>query len=142
MNKISIGILSGIILCTFIACGPSTEEKAMQQKNHDEALIKAGEEKMQLKMAWQDSVKRFESMKQDYENQLIEEKATLEAENDRMNQIKEFELLRSQTEREEQIKDQKILIQRIEKNIEILKNNINVCTGNIKESENQVALYQ
>lgn len=89
-------------------------------------------------MAMQDSLKRLRIQKDDYENQIVSYNATLEMEKDKMNRIKEFQLLRTSEERDQQIKDQSMLIQKIEKDINTLKNNLSITEEGILDAEKKI----
>lgn len=109
------------ILASFLsilsACGPS-EQEVREKIRLEEQSQKAA-----------DSILRvMQEDKEKIENYIMEAKAQLEAENSRMEKIKQFQLGRAQWEKEEQIKNQSIVIQTIEKNI--------------KEAEKQLESYQ
>jgi hypothetical protein len=129
MKKIvNIFLLSTILFAT-ISCGTSEEEKAKIEMAAKEELKKEMEEKAALQNAISTKSKELT----DARNLLIETKAMLDAEIDKMSSIKQFQLGRTSEEREQQIIQQSELIQKLEENVGTLQSNIPIIENELND---------
>lgn len=135
----SFAILSLLVI---ISCGPSAEEKVAIEKAKMDSIANATKQKMETKLALQDSLKWTRSNKGMMEMQLTETKGELAAAKDRMGLIKEFQLGRTQSERGQQIKNQTILIDSLEKQIRNLEITIQATEQKIRNVETELKNYE
>lgn len=122
MKNRSLLILSISIL--FASCGPSAEEVAQQQRQHDDSVAAVTAQRVEQK-------NKLESKLKEFKEELVKNKAALEAAKDKMNQIKDFHFLRTSDEREQQVRQQSEYISKLEENVNILTQNISTVENNL-----------
>jgi len=129
-----------IVCCTtlLISCGPSAEELAAQKQQQiaredsiKNVTEKETKRKIEAKLAIQNYLERAANTLSSLKSELIETKGNLDAANDKMASIKEFQFGRTQAEREQQIKYQSMTISSFEERI-------NEIEAKISETEMEI----
>lgn len=101
----------------FISCGPNAQEKAIQQKIHDDSVALATRNKIQEKKQLEQNIISVKDAIEQLKDALTEAKAESFAALDKMSVIKEWQFGRSSSEREQQVKAQEILIDKATRKI-------------------------
>ena len=124
---------------SFSSCGPNAQEKAAQQKAHDDSVsvstaaqTKSREDR---RHGLQDDIQKGTEMKAQLESNLMNAKAQLDVEHSKMNSIQSYQLLRTADEKAEQVRQQSLVIQNLENNIQNLQTNITELANKLKEAE-------
>ena len=128
MNKKLFIFFIGIAI-TLYACGPNAQQQAALQKIHDDSVKNAAiaETKRQVMLAQHkaDSARQAQIMLARLKQELIDTRAKLDAANDEMNHIKEFQIGRTAAQRDTQIENQSKYIQELTEATNELQKKIN-----------------
>ena len=138
MRNILLTISLSLSLLQFSSCGPSAEEKAQMQQQHDDSIKSVVEHKYAIQNEFKDDSQKLINLHSQLEN----EKASLEVENAKMNDVKGFKFLRTENEKEQQIKNQSLKIQSIQDNIIALEQNITQMQDKISSLKSEMQSYQ
>lgn len=151
-SNVHVTSMKTLIMISFLglsiptACGPSAEERAKLQKAREDSIRVATEnatkQRLEMKLALNDSIKNLESMKEALENRLTFLKGELEVAKDKMTSIKEVQFLRTPGEREQQIRSQALIIDQLEKEIEELPGKIQLTGNKITQTKADLKKYE
>jgi len=113
-----ITFLAGILV-VLVACNPGRNDrliKEVDQRAHDDSLKHESDKKHsdEIKSAISDSISGIQKEVSFLEKELINVKAELEVQKDKLPRIKAFKFLRSTKERESQIRQQVKIISSLE----------------------------
>jgi len=122
----------------FMSCGPNAQEKAAQQKIHDDSIALSTKNKVEDKIKIEEQISSTKNTIDQLKDNLAIAKGDAAAAKDKMVTIKEWQLGRTSSEREEQVKNQTIVIEEAERKIADIENAI-VDAENARE-ELQLAL--
>ena len=130
--------LSLIFLCFIWSCGPSDAEKKAERERIEAEVKK----KLESKMKIEETIATLKKSAEQTQNTIIETKAQLEVEKDRLAEIKVPQFLRSQSERESQIKNQMIRIQNMELELEELYRKKRKIGEDIQDNEKLLETFK
>ena len=142
-----------LILIAFAACNQGQNNRLipdLERRSHDDSIKQQAVEEMksilESKFALTDSANRIEQEVSALEHDLVNVKAEIAVQNDKLNKIKEFRLLRSSGKRESQIREAEIVIntlsnesirlQNLILNLQIRLDNFNREIRNSSETDN------
>ena len=138
MRNLLFTILLSFFLFQISSCGPSAEERAQIQQQREDSIKNAIEHKYAIENEFKESNQKLQNLRSQLEN----ERANLEVENAKMNDLKGFKFLRTENEKEQQIKDQSLKIQSIQDNIAALEKNMTQIQEQLSSLESEIKQYK
>ena len=121
-----------ILMMVYMLAACNNRERAQaEQKQREDSIRIATENAVRQRLdriqQLKDSLTSVEAEHDGFSNRLIIFKADLEAAQDKLGTIRQYQLLRTPNEREEQIRNQTIVIEQIEQEVEAISAKINLC---------------
>lgn len=128
-------VLVFVLMAALSACGPSEQEKALEQKKHDDSLAVVVKNKIEHKNEIENQIISTKDQIQKLKNELSEAKGDAAAAADKMIKIKEWQFGRTSSEREEQVKNQTIIIDEANRKVSEIESAIVDAEASQKELE-------
>ncbi len=138
MRSLLLTIIFAFCIFSISSCGPSASEKAQIQQQHDDSIKNAIEHKYEIGNEFKTDNEKLKKLRFQMEN----EKASLEVENAKMNDLKGFKFLRTANEKAQQIKNKSLKIQSIQDNISTMEQNITQVQDKISSLKSELQNFQ
>ncbi len=142
----NIVVLVFMSLFTLTSCGPSAEERAMEQKRHDDIIrsnaIIETQNKYENKQVLTSRIEGMNNRQKVLKNKMEQNIADLDVAIDKMKRIKEYQIGRLHSKRDEQIRSQSIYIQKLEENIKSLRANVSETEQKLSQLKFQLSQIQ